>query len=80
MATASPQVTEDLLRALLSGDVESCCCGQQLPAFAHVELMTLEAFGVNLWQEVGADVPGDEARVGDYFTQEGDVVGHAWCG
>lgn len=42
--------------------------------------MTLETFWVNLWQEVGADVPRDEARVGDYFTQEGNVVGHTWCG
>lgn len=42
--------------------------------------MTFETFWVNLWQEVCADVPRDEARVGDYFTQERNVVGHTWCG
>lgn len=40
--------------------------------------MTLEPVGVNLRQEVGADVSGHEERVGDDFTQERNVVGHTW--
>lgn len=74
----SPGVAEDLLRPQLSGDVERGRRGQQLPALVHVQLTALETLRVNLRQEVGADVPRDEARVGDDFTQEGDVVGHAW--
>lgn len=64
---SSPQATQDLLRTELSGDVERRCRGQQLPALVRLQLVTLEAVGVNLRQEVGADVTRDEARVRDDF-------------
>lgn len=73
-----PQVAQDLLWTELSCDVESCCWSQQLPAFLHIQLVTLEAIGVNLWQEVGADVARDEVRVCDNFPKKCNVVGHTW--
>lgn len=73
-----PQVAQDLLWTELSRDVESCCWSQQLPAFLRIQLVTLEAIGVNLRQEVGADVARDEARVCDNFPKKWNVVGHPW--
>lgn len=78
MLAFSPEVTQDLLWTELSSDVESCCWGQELPACFHLQLVALEAFRVNLRQEVGADLARDKARVGDDLPQERDVVGHAW--
>lgn len=78
LARSLPRVVQDFLRTKLNADVESSCRSQQLPATVCIQLVTLEAIRVNLWQEVGADVTGDEARMGDDFTQEGNVVGHSW--
>lgn len=75
---ASPQVAHEPVRAELRCDVERCSRGQQLPALVGLQPVTLEAFGVNLRQEVGADVPRDKSGVGDDFPQQGNVVGHAW--
>lgn len=78
LLASSPQVAQDLLWTQLSGDVDCCCRGQQLPTLVHVQLVALEAIGVNLRQEVGVDVARDKARVGNDFSQEWNVVGHAW--
>lgn len=40
--------------------------------------MALKAIGVNLWEEVGADVTRDKTRMSDDFLQERNVVGHTW--
>lgn len=40
--------------------------------------MALKAIRVNLWEEVGADVTRDKARMSDDFSQERNVVGHTW--
>ena len=73
-------VPQEGLRAQLGGDVQRGRRRQQLALPPRRQLVTFEPVGVHLRQEVGADVPGDEAGVGDDLPQEGDVVGHTWGG